>query len=270
MDNSKTIAEQIAQIAKQSSPKLIAQFCEDLEKLTIDAGLEDINSTIRHIQNAETRASFLNLISIIRSQKLHIDAQSLSLALKSASTAYCIDDQKSHLELVWSGPSKSMSTFRRTDQALSDIISEAKNTLLIVSFAVVKVPHVMAALSKAIDRDVSVRLIIETEQDSGGRLKLDGLDEIRSADIGAAEVYVWPESVRPKTSNGFTGVLHAKCAVADSEVAFISSANLTEAALHLNMELGIIVSGSTTPAAIEDHFSSLISGGIICRVNLQS
>lgn len=263
MDKNKIIAEQIAQIARQSSPDLIAQFCEELEKLKNSAGLEDINSTIRHIQNAETRASFLNLISILRSQNLRIDAQSLSLALKSASIAYCIDDQKSHLELVWSGPSKSMSTFRRTDQALSDIISEAKNTLLIVSFAVVKVPHVMASLSEALRRGVSVRIIIETKKDSGGKLKFDGLVEIKDSDIGAAALYIWPESARPKTDSGRTGVLHAKCAVADSKVALISSANLTEAAMHMNMELGVIVRGGSVPRLLANHFESLISIGTL-------
>jgi phosphatidylserine/phosphatidylglycerophosphate/cardiolipin synthase-like enzyme len=37
--------------------------------------------------------------------------------------------------------------------------------------------------------------------------------------------------------------MHAKAAVADSSTAFLTSANLTEAALERNMELGVLIHG---------------------------
>ena len=40
--------------------------------------------------------------------------------------------------------------------------------------------------------------------------------------------------------------LHAKCIVIDGREIFISSANFTEAAQHRNIEVGVLVSGSTT------------------------
>jgi len=39
------------------------------------------------------------------------------------------------------------------------------------------------------------------------------------------------------------GSLHVKCAVADASVALISSANLTDYTMSLNMELGVLVKG---------------------------
>ncbi|SYZ72212.1 Phospholipase D/Transphosphatidylase (fragment) [Candidatus Zixiibacteriota bacterium] len=113
---------------------------------------------------------------------------------------------------------------------------------------------------------MSVKIIIETEKDSHGRLKADGLNEILGSGIQIADVYVWPESERPSSDKGYTGVLHAKCSVADSRVALISSANLTEAAMDLNMEMGIVIRGSEVPSIIHDHFNSLISKGVISRV----
>ena len=41
--------------------------------------------------------------------------------------------------------------------------------------------------------------------------------------------------------------MHAKAAVADSRVAFLTSANLTEAALERNMELGVLSVEATYP-----------------------
>ena len=45
--------------------------------------------------------------------------------------------------------------------------------------------------------------------------------------------------------------MHVKAAVADSRIAFLSSANLTEAALERNMELGVLIRGGHLPAAID-------------------
>jgi cardiolipin synthase A/B len=57
--------------------------------------------------------------------------------------------------------------------------------------------------------------------------------------------------------------MHAKCAVADEELLFISSANLTGYALALNMELGLLVRGGPLPAAVWTHFQRLIEGGVM-------
>ena len=46
------------------------------------------------------------------------------------------------------------------------------------------------------------------------------------------------------------GSLHVKCAVADDAAALISSANLTEYAMNLNMELGLMVKGGDLPSSL--------------------
>ena len=52
------------------------------------------------------------------------------------------------------------------------------------------------------------------------------------------EVYYNPRSLE---HDGPGGVLHAKTVVADDDVVFITSANLTEAALDRNIEVGLLV-----------------------------
>jgi len=55
--------------------------------------------------------------------------------------------------------------------------------------------------------------------------------------------------------------MHAKAAVADSRVAFLTSANLTEAALERNMELGVLIRGGTLPASIDRLIDALLESG---------
>ncbi|MYB38878.1 MAG: phospholipase, partial [Gammaproteobacteria bacterium] len=54
-------------------------------------------------------------------------------------------------------------------------------------------------------------------------------------------VYFDPRSLEPEQS----AVLHAKALVADSETTFITSANLTDAALNRNIELGVLLRDRT-------------------------
>jgi phosphatidylserine/phosphatidylglycerophosphate/cardiolipin synthase-like enzyme len=55
--------------------------------------------------------------------------------------------------------------------------------------------------------------------------------------------------------------MHAKTAVADSCVAFLTSANLTEAAFERNMELGVLIHGGRLPAAIDRLIDALMECG---------
>ena len=55
--------------------------------------------------------------------------------------------------------------------------------------------------------------------------------------------------------------MHVKAAVADSRVAFLTSANLTEAALERNMELGVLIRGGGLAAAIERLVDTLVESG---------
>ena len=58
-------------------------------------------------------------------------------------------------------------------------------------------------------------------------------------------------------------MLHAKCAVADGRYLFVSSANLTEAALHLNMELGLLIRGGKQPSHVQQHLVWLVENRIL-------
>jgi phosphatidylserine/phosphatidylglycerophosphate/cardiolipin synthase-like enzyme len=47
---------------------------------------------------------------------------------------------------------------------------------------------------------------------------------------------------------------------------FLSSANLTEYAFTINMELGLLVTGGTLPERVQRHFERLVTAGTLLRV----
>jgi phosphatidylserine/phosphatidylglycerophosphate/cardiolipin synthase-like enzyme len=149
---------------------------------------------------------------------------------------------------------------RRTEQALFDVIRSAGRRLTVVSFAVSHVWSVEDALVEAIEDGLTVRLIAESPEESEGRLSFSGASRLSQAAVGRIQMFVWPRERRLTEVNGQAGLLHAKCAVADDEVLFVSSANLTGAALSKNMELGLLIRGGPQPGQVRRHFDTLIAG----------
>jgi phosphatidylserine/phosphatidylglycerophosphate/cardiolipin synthase-like enzyme len=76
-----------------------------------------------------------------------------------------------------------------------------------------------------------------------------------------ATVYYWAREKRPLSENNKPGILHVKCAVADGHWMFLSSANLTQQAFTVNMELGILLRGGMLPQRVEMQFDQLIRNG---------
>jgi len=54
--------------------------------------------------------------------------------------------------------------------------------------------------------------------------------------------------------------------LADGRCLLISSANLTEYAFTLNMELGVLITGGALPRRVEGRFDKLIEKGVLVRV----
>ena len=62
-----------------------------------------------------------------------------------------------------------------------------------------------------------------------------------------------------------SAAVHAKCAVADSKLAFITSANLTTAAMERNMELGMLIRGGSVPQQLRQHLAALVNTKVVIR-----
>jgi phosphatidylserine/phosphatidylglycerophosphate/cardiolipin synthase-like enzyme len=191
--------------------------------------------------------------------------ESMAVALLAASASAELHHREQSVELLWTGPDAGVVPLRRTDQALLQVVDAARESLLIVSFAVYKIPAIKSALALATQRGVAEQICVESPETSGNRMASDTIKALGDAAPHAA-IYIWPKEQRVLGANGTLGLLHAKCAVADNRLLFISSANLTEHAMSINMELGVLIQGGPLPGDVARQFAELIARGILVRL----
>lgn len=188
------------------------------------------------------------------------------MALVTAAKSEHDHRHEESVEIVWTGPEPAETRFRQTEQAILEVVNTATKRLTVVSYAVYRIPHIREALIAAANRGVSIRLIVETPNRIEGQGEYDCLLALGGIVASACSVYYWPQENRAKDDNGKIGILHVKCAVADGHRMFLSSANFTEYAFTINMELGLLLTGGTLPGRVECHFDSLVSAETLIRV----
>ncbi len=185
----------------------------------------------------------------------------LALMLLAASHALESVSKRQSTELVWTGPTTPFVSARRTEQALLQVIDAAKQTLFVTSFVAYDISAIVKALNDASMRGVSISLLFESSQDHGGSISLDVIGKMRTL-VPSAKLYAWRE--RPASFAG--GRVHAKVAVADGDMCFITSANLTGYAMEKNMEAGVLISGGNIPRLLVDHLRSLVNTKVVSPV----
>lgn len=192
----------------------------------------------------------------------------LELAAILATASYCERrNRENSAQLVWTGPESDGTSLRRTGQALLELINDANHELTIISFAVYRVPQIVTALNNALRRNVKVRVIAERSITERTSEILNVEDNLGQFVMNNASIFVWPKHKRPVNANGKRGILHIKCAVADRSILFISSANLTDNALRLNMEMGLLLRHRVLAKQVADHVDGLIANRVFQRPN---
>ncbi len=150
-----------------------------------------------------------------------------------------------------------LDTNANTEQAMREVIDEARKSLFIVSYVFYNASSIVEGLNAATQRGVSVRILLESSKDHGGAVSGDGITAMRNA-VPNATLYIWNPTDKAVSAGTLTAAVHANCAVADHRIAFVTSANLTSAAMERNMELGILVRGGTTPDRLHNHLDALV------------
>jgi phosphatidylserine/phosphatidylglycerophosphate/cardiolipin synthase-like enzyme len=130
-----------------------------------------------------------------------------------------------------------------------------------------KVPNIAPALVNAAKRGVKISLILESTEESEGAVTFNEIEAMGTELARDATAYAWPIEKRGMDAKGNRGALHVKCAVVDDEALLISSANHTEHAMSLNMELGLLVRGGDLPCSLARHLRSLIQNRILVPCN---
>ncbi|MBA3534350.1 MAG: hypothetical protein H0T73_20710 [Ardenticatenales bacterium] len=94
-------------------------------------------------------------------------AGGLALALEAASATAQQYQALAQVDMIWTGPEVGEVHTRRTDQALLQVIQAAERELLVVSFAVYKIPLVTQGFIEAVRRGVRLRICLESPEASG-------------------------------------------------------------------------------------------------------
>jgi cardiolipin synthase A/B len=161
--------------------------------------------------------------------------------------------QHQAVDVAWTGPESGVTTSRLTAATVIDLIDQALQEILLVSFATQNEPEISAALEAASKRGVAITLLAERHSDNPGyapsALPFPGLNATRLH---------WPASLRPPGA-----ALHAKVIVIDDRIALVGSANLTSRAMEANLECSIVIRGGPQPRAIRDHIAGLHAAGIL-------
>lgn len=247
------------------SPRLLTQICQvarvlPLATLTQVANQlsDDHDQLLRQLPQATWRQAVIDLLHVWRSEGQAVTKDAIAAALLSAHHCIQQNQQDLSLEVVWTGPPAIGIPTRRTEQVLLQMIQSAQQELMLVSFAIYKVPELTQALIAALDRGVQLKIIAETPQDSSHATPF-GVAAGLGADIASrAEIYEWDRAKRPRDESGRCGSLHMKVALCDRKHLFITSANLTEYALSLNMELGVIVHNEQLAEQVMSLLNTLI------------
>lgn len=211
----------------------------------------------------DVTADFLDLW---QSRAGNIGAEAVAVALLTAAQSEHDHRHEEVIEIVWTGPESSETRFRQTEQAILEVVNSATSKLTVVSYAVYRIPRIRDALVAAANRGVRITLIVETPNRIEGQGEYDCLLALGDNVASACSVYYWPQGNRPKDENGKIGILHVKCAASDGCRMFLSSANFTEYAFTINMELGVLVAGGRLPKQVERHFEKLIEDNHLHKI----
>ena len=173
-------------------------------------------------------------------------------------------------DLVWSGPEVSGVNARDTRGVYEELLGSAERSVWASSFVYFDGAKAFDVLSRRMDAkpELQATLLLNIQRRRGDTTAASDLVRRFADRFWGID---WPGTSKPRVyydprsleSDGPTGVLHAKAVVTDDEGVFITSANLTEAALDRNIELGLLVRDRALAASVSSHFRALIDRGLL-------
>jgi len=171
---------------------------------------------------------------------------------------------------VWSGPEVTGLHARDTRRVYEELLGSAARAAWVATYAFFDGPRAFEVLARRMDETpgLAVTLLLNVQRRKGDTTGADHLVR-RFADRFWEQE--WPGAARPRVfydprsldPDGGAGVLHAKAVVVDDEAVFVTSANLTEAALDRNIEIGLLVRDRALAATMTRHFTTLIERSLL-------
>jgi phosphatidylserine/phosphatidylglycerophosphate/cardiolipin synthase-like enzyme len=194
-----------------------------------------------------------------------ISGPAIALVLQVAGRA---DTGTTRPDLVWSGPTAPGVHTRNTRQVYDELIGSAQRSIWICTYAYFDGHHAFKTLADRMTAvpGLQVHMLLNVARRHGDDTPGNVLAEKFAERFWGRDwpgethpaVYYDPRSLDP---GGLDGVLHAKAIVVDDRAAFVTSANLTEAAFDRNIEVGILSRDHLLAVSLAKHFRLLIDHG---------
>jgi phosphatidylserine/phosphatidylglycerophosphate/cardiolipin synthase-like enzyme len=175
------------------------------------------------------------------------------------------------LDLVWSGPEAAAES-RDTAVVVRELFADARKKVLLSTYNL-GAPAVLAPLMerKRQNPQLEVRMFVQISEHLMHGLALPGEEPVTTFRRTFASRW-WPRAPLPEVfydpralAAGKAVHLHAKCVVVDEEVAFVTSANFSEAAQTDNIEAGVVVRDARFARALAGQFEGLVARGALMR-----
>jgi phosphatidylserine/phosphatidylglycerophosphate/cardiolipin synthase-like enzyme len=266
MDNKEKLIEMAVQLAARLPTEIIAILNRAILQSPGSASPQARTRIAQDIPHPYYRDISRDFLNCWQQHANDLSPQEVSVCLLTAAQAEILHQRNQSVELVWTGPEVDGVPFRRTEQAILQVLDSAAKRITLVSYAVYRIPRICDALVRAAHRGVRINVIVETPNKIEGQTEYDTIRALGNRVGAVSTVYYWPQENRAQENGGKQGILHVKCAVADGRCLFLSSANLTEYAFTVNMELGLLVTGGPLPGQVEEQFDRLIGMGVLERV----
>jgi phosphatidylserine/phosphatidylglycerophosphate/cardiolipin synthase-like enzyme len=175
------------------------------------------------------------------------------------------------VDLVWTGPEAPGTAIRDTGVVVRELFGAAAKEVLVAGFAVYQGREVFKRLAERMSEcpSLRVRFFLDVHRELGDTSLAD---EVLRRFALRFQTHEWPGGRLPELyydprslelEAAKRSSLHAKCIVVDRRVAFITSANFTEAAQTRNIEIGALIRCERFAARLIEHFDTLVGAELL-------
>jgi phosphatidylserine/phosphatidylglycerophosphate/cardiolipin synthase-like enzyme len=163
---------------------------------------------------------------------------------------------------------------RDTAVVYRSLVQQARREVIISTYAVYNGKELFAELRDKMAKDAAlkVRLLCDVRRAIGdtsidseiaAKFKRDFLNKQWPGEP-FPDIYYFPAAL--STGRDKKAVLHAKCMIVDSRIAFVGSANLTTAAQEKNIEVGVLLEDTQQVESLRRYFIELIESGTLLNL----
>lgn len=233
-------------------------------EFTRKLGPEALRTVLSHATEGRPRDAILHTTpdaAALLDALAGVDTTAGLAYLAGLAAGYAQRAAEATVETVWSGPGSHHVPVRATAAVLADVVREAQRELLLMTYSASPYQPLTSALQAAVSRGVAVSVVVETLQGAGSAL---GGNEPYQAFVGVRGVDLWHWPSSRRTEPG--AKMHAKLAVADRHVLFVSSANLTQSGVAKSIEAGLLVRGGAAPLRAAEHVDALRASGTLIHL----